>query len=312
MLQYLIVLLDDTSVSFCHYDNKDTKCNLIDLDVLRKSMIWAMKENLNVQFVYPDYDIPDEYNKVIDDIDNTKIKCTDNDADVVVIDKWKMSDIVLRANATYVIKATRKSLATRYDAIKHIISNCSRLNIVITDVMTFTDDEIDSYRKALAKLCDAIFDEYFQGHAVQVNIITDRIMLDNMNNCDAGVRSITLAPNGMFYLCPAFYYDNPKDSIGDYKSGLCIKNPQLLNVEHAPLCRSCDAYHCKRCVWMNCHSTLDINTPSHQQCVISHIERNASRDLVQRLKVNGIQLSEAKNIDEIDYLDPFKIYNKWK
>lgn len=312
MLQYLIVLLDDTSVSFCHYDNKDAKRNLIDLEILKKSMIWAMKENLNVQFVYPDYDIPDEYKKVIDDIDNTKIKCTDKDADVVVIDNWETFDIAPRADATYIIKATRNDLATHTAVVRNFISNCSRLNIVVTDVMTFADNEIESYSNVLSNLCDTIFDEYSHGHAVQVNIITDRIMLDNMNNCDAGVRSITLAPNGKFYLCPAFYYDNPEDSVGDYKTGVCIKNPQLLNLEHAPLCRSCDAYHCKRCVWMNSLSTLDINTPSHQQCVISHIERNASKDLLQRFKANGIQLSRAQNIDEIDYLDPFKIYNKWK
>lgn len=312
MLQYLIVLLDDTSVSFCHYDNKNAKCNLIDLDVLKKNMIWAMKENLNVQFVYPNYGIPSEYKEVIDTIDNTKIMCNNDDADVVVVDNWKASDIVLKTDANYIIKATRNELNTFSDAVKCIIRNCSRLNIIITDVMPFTDDEIQSYRGALVNLCDTIFEEYSQGHAVQVNIITDRILLDKMNNCDAGVRSITLAPNGKFYLCPAFYYDNPKDSIGDYKSGVCIKNPQLLNVEHAPLCRSCDAYHCKRCVWMNCHSTLDVNTPSHQQCVISHIERNVSRNLLQRLKAGGIIQNEANNINEIDYLDPFKIYNKWK
>lgn len=312
MLQYLIVLLDDTSVSICHYDNKDAKRNLIDLEILKNSMIWAMKENLNVQFVYPDYDIPDEYKKVIDDIDNTKIKCTDKDADVVVIDNWETSDIAPRTDVTYIIKATRNDLATNTAVVRNFISNCSRLNIIVTDVMTFADNEIESYSNVLSNICDTIFDEYSHGHAVQVNIITDRIMLDNMNNCDAGVRSITLAPNGKFYLCPAFYYDNPEDSVGDYKTGVCIKNPQLLNLEHAPLCRSCDAYHCKRCVWMNSLSTLDINTPSHQQCVISHIERNASKDLLQRFKVNGIQLTRAQNIDEIDYLDPFKIYNKWK
>lgn len=312
MLQYLIVLLDDTSVSFCHYDNKDAKRNLIDIEILKNSMIWAMKENLNVQFVYPDYDIPDEYKKVIDDIDNTKIRCTDKDADVVVIDNWETSDIAPRTDVTYIIKATRKDLATHTAVVRNFISNCSRLNIIVTDVMTFADNEIESYSNVLSNLCDTIFDEYSHGHAVQVNIITDRIMLDNMNNCDAGVRSITLAPTGKFYLCPAFYYDNPEDSVGDYKTGVHIKNPQLLNLEHAPLCRSCDAYHCKRCVWMNSLSTLDINTPSHQQCVISHIERNASKDLLQRFKANGIQLSRAQNIDEIDYLDPFIIYNKWK
>ena len=55
MIQYLVILLDDTSVSFCHYKNDRKKRNLIPLDTLKTGIIYAMKENLNIQFVYPNY-----------------------------------------------------------------------------------------------------------------------------------------------------------------------------------------------------------------------------------------------------------------
>ena len=106
-----------------------------------------------------------------------------------------------------------------------------------------------------------------------------------------GQVSITVAPNGMFYICPSFYYDermgidnlmhykHPSSDryVGDLESGLGISNSALLDLQHAPLCRNCDAFHCNRCVWLNQKLTLDINTPSHQQCVMSHVERNAGR-----------------------------------
>jgi hemolysin-activating ACP:hemolysin acyltransferase len=73
MLTYFIIVLDDTSVSYCHFDVKQTERRLIPLDTLRRSIVWAMKENLNIQFVYPHYRLPEEYREVIETIDHTKI-----------------------------------------------------------------------------------------------------------------------------------------------------------------------------------------------------------------------------------------------
>ena len=118
-----------------------------------------------------------------------------------------------------------------------------------------------------------------------------------MNNCNAGWESITLAPDGKFYICPAFYQDNLGD-VGDLKNGINIPNPQLYRLDHAPICSHCDAYQCRRCIWLNLKTTLEVNTPSHEQCVVSHLERNASR------------IINSENIPEINYLDPFDIIEK--
>lgn len=58
MLKYLIVQLDDTATSFCHYNNGKTDKHLIPLETLKKALFQAMKENLAVQFLYPDYKFP--------------------------------------------------------------------------------------------------------------------------------------------------------------------------------------------------------------------------------------------------------------
>ncbi|MDR2410200.1 MAG: CXXX repeat peptide maturase, partial [Bacteroidales bacterium] len=79
-------------------------------------------------------------------------------------------------------------------------------------------------------------------------------------------------------------------------------------LEYAPICRKCDAYQCKRCLWLNRKTTLEINTPSHEQCVIAHLERNKSLELLLELQEHNIFLD--KSINEIDYLDPFDIVEK--
>lgn len=52
--------------------------------------------------------------------------------------------------------------------------------------------------------------------------------------------------------------------------------------------------------------TYEVNTPSHEQCVMAHIERNASRLLLRQIQEKGSFLPD-KEIEEIDYLDPFDI-----
>ena len=313
MIQYLTVLLDDQSVSFCHYDNLNAMPNLIDKDTLKENLIWAMKENVNVQFVYPNYHLPNEYEDLIDMVDSTKIKNFGADADVIVVEDWNaIRNISIAEDTIYIVKTSRDDLKKHLEKFNHLLSKSSRVNVVYTDTLSFDDREIEEYEQTLRHICNSIVNKYQKGRFVQLNILTDRILLGEMNNCDAGVKSITLAPNGKFYLCPAFYYDNPESNVGDCKDGITIKNQQLLKLDHAPLCRLCDAYHCKRCVWMNMHSTLDINTPSHQQCVIAHIERNASLYLLEQFDKNGIMLSDAKPFKKIDYLDPFNKYSTWK
>ena len=429
MLQYLVILLDDTSVAYCHADNPLTERNLMPLDTLRRAILFGMKENLMIQYVLPEYELPEEYYVVMETIDNVKIlgggwRGGGSDTIAVGIETRKSrtrqivdepsasreTDVFVYDHVPEQIEAQNivirlpfeELMAKRYDiamllGAQRTTSAKRRINIVVTDVEKFTDEQIDKYRKALSEWAmviavgynDAdkdksmnnvadepsashgggwrgggsdiiavgietrksrtrqIADEPYASQVPQVNILTDRLRLKEMHNCNAGVNNITVAPNGRFYLCPAFYYDErmginnrlnhhkPQHdySVGDIDAGLQIPNQQLLRLDHAPLCRICDAYHCKRCVWLNQRLTWDANTPSHQQCVLAHLERNASRELqrmlfathedgcvpnaadepsASRVKTNVADEPSASRvipneIKEITYLDPFDV-----
>ena len=330
MLQYLVILLDDTSVAYCHADNPLKERYLMTIEALKKGILFGMKHNLMIQYVFPDYELPKEYAEVIESIDNVKIYplgCKPvtgiedgNDADVEVANevtqKVEVKNLVLRL-------ALSEMLAKK-DEIAKLFASGARINLCITDVERFTDEQIETYKQFLNEWSTTLLDLYKQGLSPQFNLLTDRMMLEKMHNCEAGVNNITLAPNGKFYLCPAFYFDermqvfnqlnhhqpNSDNSIGDLEHGLDIPNPQLLKLNHAPLCRNCDAYHCRRCIWLNRKLTWDLNTPSHQQCVMAHLERNATRNLL-----NGIRKIREfmPNIDikEINYLDPFEVRKEY-
>lgn len=307
MLKYLVILLDDTSVSYCHYCNPKSERHLIPLDVLRQGILWGMKENLMIQFVYPEYEMPDEYIEVIETIDHGKIKTVgqQNDADVVIIQSWEDLDKVCNNQITVVWRVTKDCLFAHYKSVVHALKHLARLNIVITDVQNFTGDDFNTYKTILETLAEQIKMLYVNKKFVQLNLLTDRIMLDRMNNCNAGCESITLAPDARFYVCPAFYLEDDGYSVGDLESGLDIKNQQLYRLDHAPICKKCDAYQCRRCIWLNSKMTLEVNTPSREQCVISHLERNASRKLLESIRLEG-KFFAGREIPEIDYLDPFE------
>ena len=319
MIEYLIIQLDDTSTSYCHYDNPKRTKKLIDLDTLKSGILFAMKENLMIQFVYPDYELPTAYKEAIESIDHSKIvsslceaESLVDEADVVVFHDWEgLSYGCFEESKSYVLRTTKAELFDKYLLIKDVLSKVTRLNIVIIDVESFQEEDFERYKQILEVLSVHLEKFYADGKSPQLNLLTDRMMLSQMNNCGAGDTCITLAPNGKFYVCPAFYYEDEADSIGDLEHGLDIKNKQLYQLDHAPICRHCDAWQCKRCIWLNRKTTLEVNTPSHEQCVLAHLERNASRVLLQNIRKHGTFLPEQEEIKEIDYLDPFDKRDEW-
>lgn len=323
MLQYLIIQLDDTSTSYCHYYNGKRNRNLISIDTLKSGIMFGMKENLMIQYILPDYELPEEYYEVLESIDHSKIASSGSPyasvADVVVLNGWN-KDYAFDIEGVYVLRVDKRTLFEKTSEIVGVLKDCVRLNIVITDVETFTDTDFDTYKQMLAVFAKELETLYVEGKSPQLNLLTDRMMLDSMNNCNAGSESITLAPDGKFYVCPAFYLaDENEDyglgkskcAVGSLADGLDIKNPQLYKLSHAPLCRNCDAYQCKRCVWLNRKTTYEVNTPSHEQCVVAHLERNASRTLLMDVRKHGTFLPGREEIKEISYLDPFDVRKDW-
>ncbi|MDE5987957.1 MAG: CXXX repeat peptide maturase [Duncaniella sp.] len=312
MIKYLIIQLDDTSVSYCHYSNPSSKSRLIPLETLKSGIEWGMKENVTFQFLFPDYELPQEYKDIIETVYHASImpygrrdEVEKSDSDVIVISDLKKLELIAdKTDTAYVVRGKLSDLIDAVEKIKGLIEKVNRVTVIPTDVEKYNDSLNEVYGRFLDDLAGCVKEEYTKNHYVQFNLLTDRIILDKMNNCNAGYESISLCPDGKFYLCPAFYFDGDGFSVGDIEIGLDIKNRHLYKLEYAPICRTCDSWQCKRCVWLNRKMTLEVNTPSHEQCVMAHIERNASRLLLANIREIG-QFLPGKEIPELTYLDPF-------
>lgn len=306
MLKYLVIVLDDAAPSYCSY-SVTPKNSVLDIDVLRDVIKWAMKENLQIQMVYREDCLTPEIQDALNQYDYCSIsrKGTGRKNDIICINEWSFPEESLMENAIYVIRTSKSSFFEKYHKLKSLFCHASKVNVVFTDIETFTDEDLTHYESCLMELSDEICRMYQQGKKANFNLLTDRLFLNHRNSCNAGIESIALMPDGQFYICPGFYYDG-ESSIGNPSVGVKIKNLYLLVEDNSPICRICNAYQCKRCVWENKRLTREINIPSSQQCKLSHIEQRCSRVLKSKLEEYYV-LKSACDIPDNEYLDPFEL-----
>lgn len=315
MLKYITVPLSDNSVSLCHYPTGAASDNTTFINEKNLSEIikWSMKENLSVQFIYPEGKAPVSLNSIIESVDNIKIvpvTAEDKDllscADVIVSDTFDMRTVF--ADKVYVVRTTLNRFMESEASVLRLVRDVKRLNVVFTDVPSFSERDIDKYGDILQRLGESIASDLANGRNLQFNLLTDRMMLTSMNNCNAGYESVAVSSDGKIYPCPAFL-GNPRFECGDIMTGLTAPDRVLYERRCAPICRICDAFHCKRCVWLNHTLTHEVNTPGWQQCVMAHIERNAARQLLKKIRGTAPGYLQGVDIQEIDYMDPFTKLN---
>jgi CXXX repeat peptide maturase len=315
----LLVLLDQNSTSFCYYENPlyfSPKSNLISIESLDKIIFYARKNNYSIVFIYGNNRLPLEFDYLIESCEHNKImplKLKNYKDGVFVINKddYRLIPKLKKGlNDILILRLPKKMVNQLTDIFKSLLGKFKRLNLVLLDIDSYTNNDLEEYARQLNQIEEIMEKVYLKEQNIEINFLSDRLLLVNMNNCDAGLRHLTYAQNGKFYICPAFYYeDKVRNSIGDLDSEIEIKNSHLLKLDYAPICRNCDAYHCKRCIYLNKKITLEINTPSSQQCVISHEERNITRKLLENLKASVELFQKLHPIPEISYLDPFELIN---
>lgn len=301
MLKYLIVILKDYTFPICHYNVVNKGDGLMSLSNLKRAIIFGLKHNLLFQFILPCDVLPEEYYKVMSEVENViYIPCPEEETGIKgcirILDKNDQRRKILLVPISLI-----GPLVTVESKLKDLLQRGYQISVIHKDVESATSHDLERYDIFLKHMVAFLAKLNIVKNNSPFNIITDRLYLNTMNNCNAGVSTITFAPDGRFYLCPAFYYDAGSPLVvNDY--GVEILNQYLLKIENAPICSNCDAFQCHRCVYLNQKGTHEINTPTRNQCIISHLERNASRLLASQIE----WINEEEQIPQIEYLDPFE------
>ena len=313
--EYAVILLDSTAPSFCHYSVENREKETMTEEMLARAISFCMQEKYYSTVVYGSELPNDACMTMLSKFPHTRImplslvaEANNLDIYTVEFDDFELALTKLKPNSdlNVILRMDMGDVLLLADILEQYFNHFIRLNVNFCDIQFADETALNKFRLDLSYMSDLLFKIFTKGRYFELNFATDRMSLCKMNNCNAGVTHVTLAPNGNFYICPGFYYDNclPAGSLND---GINIENRQLFEYSHAPICNQCDCYQCKRCVHLNRRMTLEVNTPSHEQCVASHLERNMSGFLLEKLQNRGLMIDIPK-IKPLFYLDPIEIY----
>jgi CXXX repeat peptide maturase len=317
LIEHLLVLADRAAVSFCHYDNPPfhgAPPRWIKPRVLEAVVRYATKHQTALTFVLGRTRPPAEIDRVMNQIPHVKIvpvSLSEDFAGAIVVLSSDEGEAIenLKPNRArnLILRVERRDLPRCAEIVAALSGKYGRLSLHLVGIEYFTGDDLAVYADELEKISGVLKKLFTAGARVEVNVLSDRMMLRGMRNCDAGVKHITVATDGKCYICPAFLADG-EAPIGsfDEKQGVVLEPLFGLKLADGPLCSRCDAWHCKRCVWLNRKLTLEINVPSEQQCLIAHAEREASRILLKELK-DVEPFRRLPRIVELNYRDPLEL-----
>ncbi len=297
--KYMQIMLNDNITPHCTYRNWKNSNKKLSFEEINKALDFAIENNYEAVF------LGNKSKLEINNIDSylSLVDSNDDNNSIVIYDN--NVDIINKNVDTCIILIDIENIENILKFVEKVSAFNKRINLTLENIEKWDDTIIEKYKKQLDDLVDFIEKSYEKKDPIEINVLTDRIYFDKHSNCTAGENTFTLAPNGKFYICPAFYFDDENNSIGSLEEGIENKYENLMKIENAPICKECDAYQCKACKYLNKKLTEEYNTPPKIQCLISHHERNKARELQQWLLSKGY-IENGNIISEIDYLDPFE------
>ena len=304
----LIFLLSDDYVSFCQNSNNEYETQIMDDKDIINGLNYAYNNFYKPIFVHsqnkflfdmiPEYQnhqilhiLPAKfYKQAFSKLNDFVLVFTKED---INLDVGKLSNAILNIEQENINELCKNVI--------HILEKSDRVNINILNLNKNFDFEV--YEKQLLELKDYLLTLWKEERCFkELNVITDLSFIGEHNNCQAGSKTITYAPNGKLYICPAFYSKNKQDAIGDVFVGpIENKNKHLFTLDYQPICNICDAYQCTSCAFLNRNSTNEVNVPPSYQCKKGLIEREISR------QYNEESSPTKKGIEKLDYVDPIEI-----
>lgn len=305
--RHLFFILADNSVEHCNYTSNANGESVMNEEILKQAFEFAERNFFKPVILHPkigtiNYDISKfsktERIEITSGFNESIIESPASIIPVVYADS--IGEILPGKNCILVLDES--SLPHMAENINKLLTKVDRINI---NFRAFSKEMESTYEKQLTQIIDVLVQYYKQGVMKEVNLLTDRLFLNRMDNCEAGNYNYTVAPNGKLYICPAFYYSNPHFSIGSLDEGITVSR-EYFQLKNAPYCIKCDAYHCNRCLYLNKKYTGEFNIPSSSQCKKSHLERQFSMTLRERLRAENVT-SDFEHINPLKYNDPIEL-----
>lgn len=167
-----------------------------------------------------------------------------------------------------IISIKKSELESLADMTRELSSIYRRVNILKADVAGWDEIAVAKYAEEVKRIKSAVD----CGEVTSsINIFSHPGDSATIDRCGAGTTEITFAPDGDFYICPAYYFKGAT-SIGAPEKGIHIPDAEIYSISKAPACSNCGLANCPRCVGVNESLSLSPNIPAEIICMLSKIE----------------------------------------
>ncbi len=270
--KYLLIYTDDSKMPHCLYNNKKKYERMtMPKDVFLKALNFASSNGMTPVIV-GDYEVPNK------DMNFIRINEESNEKNEDIIN-LNLNHIPANISSDICnLHIEKQDLKLLYKNIVLLLngSPIKRINIVLDDLDTFTNDELNDYKEQLLALAKYLC-EHNSNNNASINVF------DKQKDCDCGVNTFSVAPNGKFYICPGIYFYDPDLSIGD------LEDTSTINLKHLD--------KCTHCAYLNKKLTGEYDVEPNIVANIKNIENTVSEEFKKMLfeKDNADRL-EVSNI----------------
>lgn len=302
-MKYLMFITSEKAASHCSYDNNNGN-KIMDFKLFQEGLEYCNNNDFMPVILQDDENLFDyDGDKCLTIMNYNKDRETINGISVF---NHNNISATKDFNNTSILMIDRNSIKDISESIRILTQTYNRVNIILKDLESWNDQDLKVYDLQLESLINIIIEYYKKGNKKEINVLTDLLNETKVKSCGAGETTYALAPNGKVYICPAVYYTSPEDYIGDLSNGFQTNFEELFNLEKLELCNKCEAYHCKRCKYLNKLMTEEISISPKIQCIVSNMEKEKSRKLQEiMIKEELIKNDEiVKLINKSINLDP--------
>lgn len=291
-IKNLYFLLDSQFITFCQNEKKSFRFEKMDNQLILDGLKYASENFFDITFIHSkdnfSYIEETEYsNYLIHHIIPIKFYKEANKLKKVtwVIEKSTVETSFNLIN-NCILNISENDICNLMFYINKIYNKVKRININIINITPNFD--LILYKQQLIELKDLIKKLYSNtGFFLEVNVLTDLLLINVHDNCKAGETSFTLGADKNLYVCPASYSEGSGNKIGSLDFGLINhKDSHLYKNEFRPLCTLCTSYQCVNCVYLNKLSTNEVNVAPSYQCKKAHIEQEVAFALRNELEEN--------------------------
>jgi CXXX repeat modification system protein len=308
-MKNLLVLLDESAPSFCYYEVLQTASrHPMTRATFEQVLGFADEHELGLQLVCGHDGAPPFVEELVGTRPYQRYLPSGSTnhipTDVLIVNSagWDLRALGSDRRSVCVLRLGRDELEQLPDTWERLSEHFYRVVLVLRDLDRYEQADLDRYETRLLDVRQRLATKYLRGEATELNALSDRMGLESPVECGAGIDHLTVVPSGDLYLCPGFSYGG-EPPVGSISKGWSIPNANLLERSRAPICGSCDAFHCRRCVYMNRRATLEYNTPPWQVCRAAHLERKATRLMLASLHQRRC-MEQIRAIAPLDYDDP--------